>query len=62
MASMGLTRLIPYCVVKSLSTGRICGKHAVAELADIIGGGTPDRKQSEFWRDGTGFHGSPPPT
>ena len=25
----------------------------VGELADIIGGGTPDRQQSGFWRDGT---------
>ena len=25
----------------------------VGELADIVGGGTPDRQQNEFWRDGT---------
>ena len=26
---------------------------SVGELAQIIGGGTPDRQQSDFWRDGT---------
>ena len=49
--SIGSGPSIPWCVAQGVPKGwREAG---VGELADIVGGGTPDRQQSDFWRDGT---------
>ena len=42
-----------HSVVRRTGVPRGWREACVGELADFVGGGTPNRQQSDFWRDGT---------